>query len=91
MAVEEKVTNETITPQTAVAGTGTADVETLRQEIALRAYYRYCERGCAAGCDVEDWLAAEQEVLAAHAKPTASIGRASADDHHRRRQRRSRR
>lgn len=36
----------------------------LRQEIELRAYYRYCERGCAPGGDREDWLAAEQELLA---------------------------
>ena len=91
MAVQEKVGDETSTPQIAVTGSGTGDAEALRQEIALRAYYRYCERGCAAGCDVEDWLAAEQEVLAAHAKPTASIGRTSADDHRGRRERRSRR
>ena len=38
--------------------------ELLRQEIELRAYYRYCDRGCAPGLDREDWLAAEQEVLA---------------------------
>ena len=36
----------------------------LRQEIELRAYYRYCDRGCVPGSDREDWLAAEQEVLA---------------------------
>lgn len=42
----------------------------LRQEIELRAYFRYCERGCTPGGQVEDWLAAEQEVLARHqAKP----------------------
>ncbi len=35
----------------------------LRAEIELRAYFKYCERGCAAGCDVDDWLAAEQEIL----------------------------
>jgi hypothetical protein len=34
-----------------------------RREIELRAYYRYCERGCSPGGDVGDWLAAEQEVL----------------------------
>jgi hypothetical protein len=34
-----------------------------RQEIALRAYYRYCERGRVDGFDIEDWLAAEREVL----------------------------
>jgi hypothetical protein len=37
--------------------------EVLQQEIELRAYFKYCERGCAAGCDVDDWLAAEQEIL----------------------------
>lgn len=40
------------------------DAVALRQEIELRAYYRYCERGCAPGADVDDWLAAEQELLA---------------------------
>jgi hypothetical protein len=39
----------------------------LREEIELRAYFKYCERGCVAGGDVEDWLAAEREVLAARA------------------------
>lgn len=44
----------------------------LREEIELRAYYRYCERGCAPGGDREDWLAAEQEVLAKHRAATTS-------------------
>ena len=44
----------------------------LRQEIELRAYYRYCERGCTPGSDREDWLAAEQEVLAQHPGGTSS-------------------
>ena len=34
-----------------------------REAIGRRAYARYCERGCADGFDVEDWLAAEAEVL----------------------------
>ena len=37
----------------------------LFQQIQLRAYHRYCERGCAPGAEVEDWLVAEQAVLAA--------------------------
>ena len=37
--------------------------EELRREIALRAYYRYCERGRTPGMDREDWLAAEQELM----------------------------
>ncbi|MGE0124483.1 MAG: DUF2934 domain-containing protein [Dehalococcoidia bacterium] len=36
----------------------------LQEEIALRAYYRHCERGGAPGSATDDWLAAEQEVLA---------------------------
>ena len=35
------------------------DLETLQQEIQLRAYYCYCERG-APGADVDDWLATER-------------------------------
>lgn len=38
----------------------------LREEIQLRAYYRYCERGCEPGGEIEDWLSAEQEVFAQH-------------------------
>ena len=33
-----------------------------QEEIQLRAYYRYCDRGCAPGGELEDWLAAEREV-----------------------------
>ena len=36
----------------------------IREEIQLRAYYLYCERGCEPGREVEDWLTAEQNVLA---------------------------
>ena len=43
------------------------DSEALRREIELRAYDRYCQRGCEPGGDVADWLEAEQEILAAHA------------------------
>jgi hypothetical protein len=39
------------------------DGDALRQDIARRAYGRYCERGRMDGFDVEDWLGAEQEVL----------------------------
>ena len=43
----------------------------LRKEIELRAYYRFCERGCAPGRDVEDWLSAEREVLEKHGSSNA--------------------
>ena len=38
--------------------------EVLRRVIELRAYHRFCECGCAPGHDLDDWLAAEKEVLA---------------------------
>lgn len=56
------------------------DGRSLEEEIQLRAYDRFCERGCAQGAELDDWLAAEQEVLATHAarssSPAPSSGRA---------------
>lgn len=43
----------------------------LQAEIELRAYFKYCQRGCAPGCDVDDWLAAEQEILTERAAVSA--------------------
>ena len=64
-------------------GAGTADLpavnlpgdEQLRQEIELRAYYRFCQRGCTPGREVEDWLAAEEEVLASRRSANAAASR----------------
>jgi hypothetical protein len=33
------------------------------EEIEKRAYERYCDRGCAPGGELEDWLTAERELL----------------------------
>ena len=46
---------------------GQATNEVRREEIELRAYFKYCERGCEAGYDVDDWLGAEREILAERA------------------------
>lgn len=35
----------------------------LQERIAKRAYEFYLERGCRDGCDVEDWMDAEREIL----------------------------
>ncbi len=40
------------------------DDETLRRRIEERAYFKYCERGCMPGAEWDDWIVAEQEVLA---------------------------
>ena len=39
------------------------------EEIALRAYHIYLERGGAAGDALEDWTRAERELLGNSAKP----------------------
>lgn len=43
--------------------------EALREEIARRAYVKFCDRGCVHGGDTDDWLAAEQELLAEQETP----------------------
>jgi len=45
-----------------------------RDEIERRAYERFVRRGGANGADVDDWLAAERELLAAHPSDVASAG-----------------
>jgi hypothetical protein len=74
MAHKSKAAEESSTRGPAPVAGGAADTEALRQEIHLRAYYRYCERGCAPGADVDDWLAAEREMLAMHAEPSPLEG-----------------
>lgn len=49
--------------------------EALRREIEMRAYYKCCERGNVPGGELDDWLAAEREVLAEQAgRATSSPG-----------------
>ena len=40
------------------------DDKTLREKVERRAYQRFSDRGCQHGSDLDDWLAAEREVLA---------------------------
>lgn len=37
--------------------------EAVRERISLRAYEIYEQRGCGPGCELEDWLQAENEIL----------------------------
>jgi len=54
--------DKTDTTQAATAEQVTSD--DLHEQIAKRAYELYLERGCRQGCDVEDWVDAERELLA---------------------------
>lgn len=47
----------------------------MHDEIGLLAYYRYVKRGRTDGYALEDWLAAEREVSAAHAGDGRSEGK----------------
>jgi hypothetical protein len=49
-----------------------------REEIELRAYQIYLDRGGAPGQDVEDWLQAEHELLEKHGK-TGRMSRSAAN------------
>jgi hypothetical protein len=40
-----------------------------REDIALRAYQIYLERGCAPGNELEDWTRAERELMGTNGKP----------------------
>lgn len=40
-----------------------SDDREVRQQIAVRAYERYQERGCIDGHDLEDWLEAERTII----------------------------
>lgn len=52
----------TFTPPTAPDGPTTLNAPERQQTIAERAYYRAEQRGFAPGRELEDWLAAEDEV-----------------------------
>jgi hypothetical protein len=47
----------------------TAESQPAREEIELRAYQIYVERGGAHGQDVEDWLQAERQLSGKYEKP----------------------
>jgi len=46
-----------------------AKIEPTQEEIALRAYHIYLERGCTPGNPFDDWVRAERELLENHGKP----------------------
>jgi DUF2934 family protein len=51
------------TPSPAAKKTTKAKAKPTQEDIALRAYHIYLERGCTAGDPMQDWLRAERELL----------------------------
>ncbi len=62
----KKTSRTADTPQADAVPEALSTAPLLHDEIARRAYDRFCERGCFHGADLDDWLAAEREVLAEH-------------------------
>jgi hypothetical protein len=46
-----------------------AKIKPTQEEIALRAYHIYLERGCTPGNQFDDWVRAERELVENHGKP----------------------
>jgi hypothetical protein len=46
------------------------------EEIALRAYQIYLERGATPGNEFEDWIQAERELVGENGKPAVENGKA---------------
>jgi len=46
------------------------ECQLLEERIRMRAYERYLERGCQPGFELDDWLQAEQEILALQEPPS---------------------
>jgi hypothetical protein len=57
------------TPSPAVRNSLAAKSNPTREQIALRAYEIYLDRGRAPGNELEDWTRAERELLGSSTKP----------------------
>jgi hypothetical protein len=55
--------------------TPTAPVKIPSEKIAMRAYEKWCQRGCPHGNDQQDWFEAERELLSETRGPTAGMRR----------------
>jgi hypothetical protein len=50
-----------------------ATKEPTHSRIEERAYYRYLERGCVDGLDLDDWLAAEADLCPGEPRPPSAF------------------
>jgi len=65
MAKSVKRTVDNVVTMPAEKSATSSSTESTPDAIARRAFELYCARGCEHGHDVDDWLSAEQELLAA--------------------------
>jgi hypothetical protein len=55
-------TSRDIAAESAQIYPDTFDSPPTAEEIAVEAYYIFCERGCTGGRDIDDWLEAERRL-----------------------------
>jgi hypothetical protein len=60
---------------TSMAPTPTPTVQIPRDKIAMRAYEKWCQRGCRHGDDQQDWFEAERELLSEQRGPLSGARR----------------
>lgn len=67
-------TRESASPKATKSATSNGHHPT-HEEIALRAYHIYLERGAAPGNEMEDWTRAERELIEDQQRPRAKAAR----------------
>jgi hypothetical protein len=67
-------TRKSPSPTVTVKKSRAAEIHPTTEEIALRAYQIYLERGGAPGNPLEDWTRAERELLEKPATPRRKLG-----------------
>jgi hypothetical protein len=60
MIMSSRVTSSTATPM----GQNTMGPMVPHEKIAMRAYEKWCQRGCPDGTHMQDWMEAEKELRA---------------------------
>ena len=63
-----------VTPPLAQSG-NMQQVKIAHEKIAMRAYEKWCKRGCPPGTEKQDWLEAEAELRVEYSKNASMSGR----------------
>jgi hypothetical protein len=66
-----------VTPPTSYSTSPTppSQAKIPHEKVAMRAYEKWCQRGCQHGRDVQDWVEAETELRAEQQRSTSTATR----------------
>jgi hypothetical protein len=71
--MEGQLMSRTATPHTTQPATPPAKIP--HEKIAMRAYEKWCKRGCPHGQDQQDWIEAEAELRAEYTRNASGSNR----------------